>query len=118
MKTFNYNEDQLQSIRELIANNQGPDEKRKYRETFASQYKVTHNPAMFDGRHHDPAADIFLAREEPKSRNDVHKRAKSVLDPPPKLPALNRPQLFKLDETITLERKQSEMVIPSQVKTN
>ena len=51
-KTFNFNDEQLQNIRELLKNNHQVLEKRKsgkYQDTFASKYKITQNPMQFDG---------------------------------------------------------------------
>ena len=51
-KTFNYDEQQLQNIKELLKNNHEVLEKRKsgkFQDSFASKYKITQNPSLFDG---------------------------------------------------------------------
>lgn len=52
--TFNYNDEELQIIREMVSNRQDLIDKRKsgkYQESFASQYKITQNPPLFNGAH-------------------------------------------------------------------
>ena len=52
--TFNYNDEQLSIIREMVSNRQDLVDRRKsgkYQDTFASQYKITQNPPLFNGSH-------------------------------------------------------------------
>ena len=85
-KTFNFDDEQLQNIRELLKNNYSVLEKRKsgkYQDIFASKYKITQNPTQFDGtsKGEDPgnfAKTMNTGQAAFKSRN-FNKRARSVL---------------------------------------
>ena len=78
-KTFNYDEQQLQAIKEIFNNRHDLIDKRKggkFQNSFASNYKITQNPHAFNGGH-TKASKVDVIEEN--SRNNFHKRAKSMM---------------------------------------
>ena len=48
----------------------------KFQNSFASPYKITQNPNLFNGTHNK---DNIISGGQIKSRNNFHKRAKSMM---------------------------------------